>query len=119
MKILSNAAEFVDWKNTPRVIGKFISTVIAEEDNERLERKKGDVMGYTLEEENGTFVIVGNSFLIEKSLSSEGCGIGSIVGITFKGKGETSSKQPFNRFEVIQFDDFAEANKYYDKAPAF
>lgn len=120
MKKLSSASEFHDFEKEPLVIGTFTNPIFRDEDSPDGTQKKGDLLGYELELENGTSEIVGNSYMIKKSL--EKTGVGHVVGIKFLGKTTNSKNQPVNRFEVIEFDGegydgkpFAEALAYYGK----
>ncbi len=125
MKKLSSASEFHDFEKHPLLIGTFTSPILREEDSANGEHKKGDLMGYEFEKEDGTCTIVGNSYMIAKSI--EKSGIGHVMGVKFLGKTTNSKNQPVNRFEVIEFDGqghegkpFAEALAYYGKdAQAF
>jgi hypothetical protein len=129
MKTLSSAAEFHNFENQPRIIGRFVGVVIADQDASVMDSttkepkwKKGDTLGYELETELGEHVNVGTQHNIKKAIALTG--IGAVLGITFKGKTETAAGQPFSKFEVLEFDgtgfdgpnkEFKEALAYYPK----
>lgn len=108
MKVLSAAAEFHDFAKIPTIVGKFEAPIIAEEDAQIKDKdgkpkwQKGDLLGYLMIDENGQHYNVGAQTMIKKSI--EKTGIGAVLGITFKGKSETSTGNPLSRFEVIEFD---------------
>jgi len=115
MKKLTSASEYFDFEKQQILLGKFVGVVLAEKDSPENNRKAGDIIGFEIEQENGECTIAGNSYLINKGLTHQDCGVGSIVGIKFLGKTTNSKNQPVNRHEVILFDSFEEGNKYYEE----
>lgn len=113
MKKLSSISEFHNFETTPLLVGKLIGPILRDQDSLDGTQKKGSVMGFEIEDEDGKTHLAGASHMINKSLTNEECGIGSIVGIKFMGKTVNAKKQPLNKHEVILFDDFNEANEYY------
>lgn len=124
MKKLSSASEFHDFEKNPILVGTFTNPVLRDEDSSDGFHKKGELMGYEFELEDGTCTIVGNSYMINKAI--EKTGVGHVLGIKFLGKTTNSKNQPVNRFEVIEFDGenhegkpFAEALAYYGVKESF
>lgn len=97
---LVSGATFVDFKKTPKFIGKFKRPMLADADDEKMNRKKGDVFAYLFEDANGHEHLVGASFSIEKALTSENVGINSIVSIEFIEQKTAKSGRKFNVYDV-------------------
>lgn len=121
MKQLISGAEFHNFELQARLICMFKGVCRREQDSEDGEHKAGEPMGYYVETEDGKETIVGNSHSIEKAIGMVDenkkpyVKEGSILGITFLGKGKTNKNQPFNRFDVKLFDTFEEAVTYFQK----
>jgi hypothetical protein len=106
MKTIVSGADFFDFDLKPVFSGKFLHTVIREADSEtNKDFKKGDVMGYMFQDINGDDHIIGASHQITKALTAEDQGVGNYYKITYLGKGQTAKNQPFNKYEVEQYDD--------------
>ncbi len=123
MKVLSSAAEFHDFTLKPTIVGVFEAPIIAEEDAQIKNKdgepkwRKGDLLGYLFEDENGAHYNVGAQTMIKKAI--EKTGIGAVLGITFKGKTETSTGNPLSRYEVIEFDGEGHDGDPWKEALAF
>lgn len=119
MKQLTNST-FWAPKEGDTLIGTFTGErLLREEDQDPKagDGKKGDLMGYKFDDEDGLEIIVGASASIEQVLDKEENKIvkGSVLSFTFEGKGITKKKRPFNKYRVIQFDDLSEAVKYHGR----
>jgi hypothetical protein len=125
MKQLTQA-EFHDFESSPIFVGTFTGGKMerGEDDKKDKTKKKGDLMGYYFESEDGTEEIVGASSTVESVMEpneealakgKEPVAKGTIIGFRFKGKGETATGRPFNKFAITAFDDFKEANEFYSK----
>lgn len=94
-----SGATFWDFKTKPQFIGRFKKPLIADEDDPKMNRKKGDVFAYLMEDANGHEHLIGASYSIERAVTSENVGIGSIMKITFVEK-KKSKRGFFNVFDV-------------------
>lgn len=74
-------------------------------------KKKGDVIGYVLEDKKGTRKIVGNSFLVEKHLKD--AKPGTVFGFRFLGQQKNAKGQNFNSFDIWEFDSLQEAEEFF------
>jgi len=119
MKQLSNAT-FWAPKEGETLIGTYTGEkLVREEDQAPTEGdgKKGDLMGYKFDDEDGLEVIVGAAASIEQILEKEENKIvkGSVLSFTFEGKGITKKKRPFNKYRTILFTDLQEAVNYHKR----
>lgn len=115
-RIIVTGAEYWDFEETPIFTGMFVGPFIAENDGPEkdgtLQYKKGDTLGYNIEDDLGDTHIISNSHNIEKWLHSEDPksdgklikDTGKRLYFEFLGKGETRDKKPFNRFKLGLFD---------------
>lgn len=94
-----SGATFWDFKTKPMFIGRFKRPMLATEDDDKMNRKKGDVFAYLMEDAEGHEHLIGAAFSIEKAVTSENVGIGSILKITFVEK-KKSKRGFFNVFDV-------------------
>lgn len=112
-KVIISAAEY--WKfaaekpgdicNGSEFLGRYIGEIKREKDGAKADvdpsHKAGAVIGFEFEQlETGEHFIISNSHAIEKALEKTGYNTDLDYCIEFLGKGLTSSKQPYNRFEV-------------------
>lgn len=95
-----SGATFWDFKTKPLFIGRFKRPMIAQEDDEKMNRKKGDVMAYLMEDSAGHEHLIGASYSIERAVTSENVGIGSILKITFVEQKKAKSGRKFNVYDV-------------------
>lgn len=95
---LVSGGKFHDFDQEPIFEGIYKHPVIAEQDNEKRQQKKGDVIGYAFDTEGDEEEIVGNSHSVRKAIDQ--VEPGARMRIEFLGKGETSTGQPFNRFKI-------------------
>ena len=117
MKQLTNAT-FWEPKEGETFLGTYTGEkLIREEDQKDGDGKKGDLMGYKFDDENGLETIIGASASIEQVLEKSENKIekGSVLSFTFEGKGITKKKRPFNKYRVILFDSLEEGLKYHKK----
>lgn len=95
---LVSGGKFHDFDQDPTFEGIYKHPVVAEQDNEKRQQKKGDVIGYAFDTEGDEEEIVGNSHSVRKAIDQ--VEPGARMRIEFLGKGETSTGQPFNRFKI-------------------
>lgn len=101
-RTLVSGAGFHDFDEQPEFEGIFSGeTVIAENDDEKQGRKKGDIMGYLFEGEEGE-TIIGASHSITKAV--EQIVKGDRLLIKFLGKQIKGNGKPFNRFKIDLLD---------------
>lgn len=118
MKQLTNA-NFHDFNAHPLFIGMYTGNRLIRQENDAKDKtkKKGDLMGYEFNDENGMPVLVGASSAIEAIMDNEKIKVqkDTIMSFEFQGKGVTKNNKPFNRFRVISFDDWNEATAHHSK----
>lgn len=119
MKQLTNA-QFHNFETENIFVGTFTGEKMLREEDSKTDKtqKKGDLMGYKFDSEDGLEVIVGGASTVVQVMEPEvGKGDpivkGTIIGFEFKGQGITSNKRKFNKFGIIQFDSYEEAAEYY------
>lgn len=95
-----SGATFWDFKTKPSFIGRLKRVMLAEADDEKMNRKKGDEFAYLMEDAKGDEHLIGASFSIEKAIKSESVGIGSILHIKFVEQKKAKSGRKFNVYDV-------------------
>jgi hypothetical protein len=119
MKQLTSATFKEFTKDDPIFIGKFVENFLRREDSKtEPDKKAGDLMGYKFTDEDGNEEIIGSSSTVKQVMQpddkdKEPVKAGEIIGFEFLGKGITSKKRPFNKFNIYLFDSFEEAKKHF------
>lgn len=95
-----SGATFWDFKTKPTFIGRLKRVMLAEADDEKMNRKKGDEFAYLMEDSAGHEHLIGASFSIERAIKSENVGLGSILKIVFVEQKTAKSGRKFNVYDV-------------------
>lgn len=104
--------DYHDFEKASEVYGTYVEPFLRPKDDAKDKtKKKGDVIGYVLENEKGTRTIVGNSFLVEKYLKD--AEKGTIFGFRFLGQQKNAKGQKFNAFDIWAFDSLNEAREFF------
>lgn len=124
MKQLTSA-NFIDFDATPLFIGEYTGvTLTATEDDTKKNRKKGDIMGFEFQTQDGILHLVGASATVTSNMlpkDKKGKDLpvipaNTVLSFEFLGMGENKANQEFRRFRIFAFDDWEEAEKYHAKA---
>jgi len=117
MKQLTSATFKEFTKDDNIFIGKFVEKFLRKEDSKtEPDKKAGDLMGYKFVDESGNEEIVGSSSTVKQVMepeTGEPVKAGAVIGFEFLGKGITSKKRPFNKFNIYEFNSFEEANTHF------
>jgi hypothetical protein len=116
-------ASFHDFKVAALFIGMYTGNKLkrTEDDPKDANKKKGDVMGYEFNDADGVAVYVGSSKTIADIMEGDGkkekpVAKDQIMSFEFQGQGKTKGGKTFNRFQVLEFADWKEAETYHAKA---
>jgi hypothetical protein len=108
------APDYHDFEKEKDYVGEYVEQFLRPKDDDKDKtKKKGDLIGYVFQDAKGSKEIVGNSYLVEKSMKE--IKKGDIVGFRFLGQDKNTKGQKFNNFDIWQFDDWKEAERFYSE----
>ncbi len=114
-------ASFHDFKLIALFIGMFTGNKLlrSEDDPKDANKKKGDVMGYEFTDGDGMTVLVGAGKAISDIMEGDGKDLkpvakDQVMSFEFQGQGKTKANKSFNRYRVLEFTDWKEANDFHN-----